>query len=86
MNIKTDLNREWGRCTIHEVLTNEKYIGNNVYNRTSFKLKVRRVTNPTEMWIRKDGAFPPVVEREVFYTAQRHSPGSRSPIHGSRPD
>ncbi|MBN3812873.1 MULTISPECIES: recombinase family protein [Paraburkholderia] len=70
MNIKTDLNREWSRCTIHEVLTNEKYIGNNVYNRTSFKLKVRRVTNPTEMWIRKDGAFPPVVEREVFYTAQ----------------
>jgi DNA invertase Pin-like site-specific DNA recombinase len=45
MKIKTDLDREWSRCTVHEVLTNEKYIGNNIYNRTSFKLKVRRVVN-----------------------------------------
>ena len=28
--IKTDYQREWSRGTVHEVLTNEKYIGNNV--------------------------------------------------------
>jgi DNA invertase Pin-like site-specific DNA recombinase len=39
----TDLGREWSRGTVHQVLTNEKYIGNNVYNHTSFKLKKRRV-------------------------------------------
>jgi hypothetical protein len=39
MNIQTDLGREWTRASVREVLTNEKYIGNNVYNRVSFKPK-----------------------------------------------
>ncbi|MDD3181327.1 MAG: recombinase family protein, partial [Alphaproteobacteria bacterium] len=43
--VLTDLGRPWTRGTIHEVLINEKYIGNNVFNRKSFKLKKRRVTN-----------------------------------------
>src|SRR5262249_25136196 len=30
---KTDLGRSWTRGTVHQVLTNEKYIGNNVFNR-----------------------------------------------------
>ena len=48
----TDLGRPWTRGTVHQVLTNEKYIGNNVYNRISFKLKKKRVVNPPDMWIR----------------------------------
>lgn len=68
--IRTDLEREWSRSTVNEVLTNEKYIGNNVYNRMSFKLKKARVSNPAEMWIRKDGAFESVVSPELFFTAQ----------------
>jgi DNA invertase Pin-like site-specific DNA recombinase len=68
--ISTDLGRPWTRGTIHQVLTNEKYIGNNVYNRTSFKLKKKHVANPPEMWVRADSAFPAVVSREVFYTAR----------------
>jgi hypothetical protein len=52
------------------VLINEKYVGNNVYNRVSFKLKKLRVVNPPEMWIRRDGAFVGIVAPEVFYTAQ----------------
>jgi len=70
MDIKTDLGRAWTRATIHEVLTNEKYIGNNLYNRTSFKLKKLRVVNTPEMWIRKDGAFEPIVPAELFYTVR----------------
>lgn len=35
--IKTDLDREWNSGTVHEVLTNEKYIGNNVFNRVSYR-------------------------------------------------
>lgn len=30
---------EWSRAKIHQILTNEKYIGNSIYNKTSFKLK-----------------------------------------------
>jgi len=70
MKVRTDLDREWTRTTVQEVLTNEKYIGNNVYNRISFKLKKARVVNPPEMWIRKEGAFESIVPPELFYTAQ----------------
>jgi len=68
--IRTDLDREWTRSTVREVLTNEKYIGNNVYNRISFKLKKRRVTNQPDMWIRKEGAFEAIVSPEQFFIAQ----------------
>ena len=37
--VQTDLGRPWTRGTVHQVLINEKYIGNNVWNRVSFKLK-----------------------------------------------
>lgn len=68
--VLTDLGRPWTRGTIHQVLTNEKYIGNNVYHRTSFKLKRKHVLNPREMWIRSDGAFTAVVDAGIFARAQ----------------
>lgn len=70
MGVKTDLGRDWTRATVHQVLTNEKYTGANVYNRVSFKLKKLRVRNPPEMWIRRDDAFEAIVPPDVFYTAQ----------------
>jgi DNA invertase Pin-like site-specific DNA recombinase len=68
--VRTDLDRNWTRSTVREVLTNEKYIGNNVYNRRSFKLKKLRVENTPDMWIKKEGAFESVVAPDVFYIAQ----------------
>ena len=70
MAVRTDLDRQWTRATVHEVLTNEKYIGNNIYNRRSFKLKKLRVENTPDMWIKKEGAFDSIVPPELFYTAQ----------------
>lgn len=66
----TDLQRPWMRTTVRQILTNEKYIGNNVYNRVSFKLKRKRVVNEPEMWVRGDGVFTPIVERGLFDAAQ----------------
>jgi DNA invertase Pin-like site-specific DNA recombinase len=37
--IATDLGRPWTRGTVHQVLINPKYVGDNVWNRVSFKLK-----------------------------------------------
>lgn len=68
--ILTDLGRLWNRATVRQVLTNEKYIGNNVYNRRSFKLKQKRVANGPEMWIRSEGAFEAIVEPKQFQKAQ----------------
>jgi DNA invertase Pin-like site-specific DNA recombinase len=70
MGVLTDLERSWTRGTVHEVLTNEKYIGNNVFNRVSFKLKRERVVNPPELLVRKEEAFPAIVEPELFFMAQ----------------
>jgi DNA invertase Pin-like site-specific DNA recombinase len=71
MGIRTDIDRRWTYSTARQVLTNEKYIGNNIYNRQSFKLKKLHVKNPPEMWIKKEGAFDGIVPVEVFFTAQR---------------
>lgn len=68
--ITTDLGRPWTRGTVHQVLINEKYIGNNVWNRGSFKLKRKRVRNSPEMWIRAAGVFEPIVDRPLFDAAQ----------------
>ena len=69
--LRTDLGRPWTRGTVHQVLTNEKYVGNNVYNRISFKLKRKRVINPSEMWIRANGAFEPIISSDLFEAAQK---------------
>lgn len=68
--VRTDLDRPWSRGTVHQILTNEKYIGNNVYNRTSFKLKIEHRRNAPEDWIRKDEAFQSIVSPELFWQAQ----------------
>jgi len=68
--IKTDFGREWTRGSVHQVLTNEKYIGNNIYNRISYKLKMIRIKNPPEMWVRADGVFDSIVDPSLFYQAQ----------------
>ena len=62
--------RSWTRGIVREILTNEKYVGHNVYNRVSFKLKKKRVKNPREMWVRHEGAFEPVVDAADFAATQ----------------
>lgn len=69
--VMNDAGRAWTRGTVHQVLTNEKYVGTNVYNRTSFKLKQKRVANTPEMWIRSEGAFEAIVDVDYFQAAKR---------------
>ncbi|MCA3013834.1 MAG: recombinase family protein [Myxococcaceae bacterium] len=68
--ILAEAGRTWTRGMVQQVLTNEKYIGNNVYNRVSFKLKKKRVHNPPDMWVRRDGAFEAIVDVADFVAAQ----------------
>ncbi|NKL94176.1 recombinase family protein [Rhizobium leguminosarum] len=67
--ILTDWGRPWSRGTVHQVLINEKYVGNNVWGRTSFKLKQTHVRNPEGEWVRADGAFTGIVPIEIFERA-----------------
>lgn len=68
--VLSDLERPWTRGTVHQILINEKYIGNNVWGRTSFKLKQTHKKNPPEAWVRFDGAFEPLVSSKTFAAAQ----------------
>lgn len=64
------MHSEAARRTRYTDVPSEKYIGNNVYNRHSFKLKKKHVDNPPEMWIRKEGAFDGIVPVAIFMAAQ----------------
>ncbi|WP_146746303.1 recombinase family protein [Rhodovulum viride] len=68
--ILTDLGRAWTRATVRQILTNEKYIGNNVCNRRSVKLRRKRVANAPDIWIRADGAFEAIVDPRRFRQVQ----------------
>ncbi len=61
---------KWTRGKIHEILTNEKYIGHNVYNRTSSRLKQRLIHNPQHEWIRCENAFESIISPEFFLQVQ----------------
>ena len=69
--ILSDMEKPWTRATVHQILTNPKYVGTNVYNRCSFKLKMKRLVNPPDMWVSRDEAFQAIVSTEDFLNARR---------------
>jgi DNA invertase Pin-like site-specific DNA recombinase len=68
--IRTTLGQRWSGITVGKILSNETYTGSLIYNRSSTKLKQKRIENPRDMWIRRDEAFPPVISSELFAEAQ----------------
>jgi hypothetical protein len=70
----SDFGRLWTRASIHQILTNEKYIGSNIFNRVSYKLKQRRVVNHPDTWVRADGVV----------ASERRTTGSLARAQGSR--
>ena len=67
--ILTDLGRRWSTGVVRQILSNEKYIGNNVWNRNSFKLKQNHVRNVPEQWVRAVGVFDAIVPIHQFEAA-----------------
>ncbi|WP_407174526.1 recombinase family protein [Bradyrhizobium sp. STM 3562] len=60
----------WSDAMIGNILSNEAYIGNSVYNRKSFRLKQVMKKNPPELWIRATGLYEPIVDKSIFLKAQ----------------
>jgi DNA invertase Pin-like site-specific DNA recombinase len=65
--------RPWTRYIVRRMVTNPKYIGANVTNRLSAKLRGRRVNNPPEMWVRKDNAFEAIIDPELYRKAEEEA-------------
>jgi DNA invertase Pin-like site-specific DNA recombinase len=78
MSIIAELNRRgltchgrpWSWLAVSNVLTKEKYVGTNVWGRTSAKLKSAPKRLPREQWLRKPGAFEPIIDQRTFDKAQ----------------
>lgn len=68
--IKYTNNSIWSSSKVHKILINERYLGNYIYNRTSTKLKSKRIKNPEEEWIRHTGFFTPIISPEKFSMAR----------------
>ena len=62
--------RSWSDIMVHDILKNENYIGNLVYNRTSRRLGQKQVNNPHHLWIRTS-VLPPAVDPDLFARAQK---------------
>ncbi len=72
--ILSDLGRKWTIGTIRQILTNEKYIGNYLFNKVSRRIEIqnpystKRITrrNPQKDWVRYEGGFEAIIEKERF--------------------
>lgn len=78
MAIARELNRKgilrygkpWRATSVFKLVTNPKYAGCNVWNRSSQRLQTKRIRNTAQQWITKPGAFKPIVDQEMFEQAQ----------------
>lgn len=68
--IKNSIGRPWRVKGVREMLSNEKYIGNNIFGMTSFKLKSRRLKCDPGTWVRAEGVFKPILEKTLFNRVQ----------------
>jgi hypothetical protein len=60
----------WCKARVMFLLTNEKYIGNIVFARSSCLLTAPKVWTSPETWVRHDAAFPSIIEPSLFKRAQ----------------
>lgn len=70
-SVATESGGPWTPDIIRGMLQNEKYIGNLIFNKASFKLRKTAVRNPPEEWVRCDGAITPIVPQELFNAVAR---------------
>jgi len=63
--------RPWTDRKVHNILQNENYVGNSVYNRTSRFLGQKRVKNPPNCWVRREKIIEPIVDQNLFARAQQ---------------
>lgn len=61
----------WNRSKVHSILINQRLAGNYIYNKSSSKLKSKRVINPENEWIKYEGFLEPIIPSEKFQLAQK---------------
>jgi DNA invertase Pin-like site-specific DNA recombinase len=69
--------RPWTHQTVRFVLSNETYIGVNVYNRVTCRLGMKSRDNSPNLWIKAPAPFEAIIDPEIFSRAQRVHKQSR---------
>ena len=62
--------RKWLHNAVYKIFTNPMYAGHNVWNRTTTKMRSKRKIVPSQEWIRKPEAFPPIIDQQTFERVQ----------------
>jgi len=68
--IRNSTGHLWRVKGVRAMLSNEKYIGNNVFGMTSFKLRARRLKHDPATWVRAEGVFQPILAKDLFDRVQ----------------
>jgi hypothetical protein len=63
-------NRQWTHSVVASVLFHPKYVGSNVFNRTTMRLGTAPVAVPTSDWVICLGAHEAIVDTQTFSLAQ----------------
>jgi DNA invertase Pin-like site-specific DNA recombinase len=66
----THFGRQWLHGAVYQILKNPMYVGHNVWNRTTTRMRSSRRGVPTQEWIAKSGAFQPIVDQQIFDRVQ----------------
>jgi hypothetical protein len=67
----------WIHQAVRDIVRNPKYMGCNVWNRHSQRLRGPLVPVEPQLWVKKPLAFPPIVDEEAFDRAQAGLPVPR---------
>lgn len=65
-----ELGRPWSPYHIKQILTNDKYAGTLVFNRSTQRLKSSRRANAPSTWVKVEDAFTAIVSRERLEEAR----------------
>lgn len=66
-----EFGRPWSPFHVKQVLTNDKYAGTLVFNRSTQRLKTSKRLNTPTNWVKVDDAFEAIVSRDKLEEARR---------------
>jgi len=69
-----DGEKRWAPCSVFYILRNPNYYGCNTWNRTSHRLEQKVHSIEPQDWIMKEGAFAPIISRDLFERAAAFRP------------
>lgn len=67
----THMGIPWNPATVRRILTNERYCGQVLFNKTTRRMRSKVKLNPEEQWIRCYQAIEPIVTVQCFDKARR---------------